>query len=435
MKGTLLFYFFCLGVSLYAQTNASAPEALPWNNFAGTIELNGNAGSLLSLEIPEAVYLGIERPDMGDVRIYDSQGNPASFVIRNLPGTIAVPSEQDVPILAWNEKAGRFTASIPGIEINTSGIAVTINPGSGRENRLYLADLSGLDNESEPSKLVLDFEEGAFFNAGVSIQKSDDLAQWERFDRTQTAAFNNNPGTDRNVFDIPRARYILLEFDGEVPPVNSALVRFDPIESPAALRETSFTGTQSEDRKNVVYRTGRFPVQKVNFVISRPDSIRVIFRERTSEAVSWHYLGESSIYRIEAPNADPLVNGPIESMGSGPYWQIDAQGEQVFTEVPSLVLLWEAQEIVFLARGQGPWTLAYGNVEYGPLVPLDIQSGAEILPALSGAAFYTGREEPKADHTARWRQIILWSVLILAAAVLSVLALWVIKSMKSVNGG
>jgi hypothetical protein len=29
----------------------------------------------------------------------------------------------------------------------------------------------------------------------------------------------------------------------------------------------------------------------------------------------------------------------------------------------------------------------------------------------------------------------LWSVLILAAAVLSVLALWVIKSMKSVNGG
>ncbi|MDR2143344.1 MAG: DUF3999 domain-containing protein, partial [Treponema sp.] len=269
----------------------------------------------------------------------------------------------------------------------------------------------------------------------VSIRKSDDLARWEDYGRAQTVAFYNNPGTDRNEFEIPEGRYLLLEFDGEIPPVSLAAARFDPVEIPAALRETPFTGTKDPGGKTVRYRTeGRFPVRKIRFSLSAPDSIRVTIRNRDSEEDDWRYAGETTVYRIESPGEAPFVNGPVEVRDRGPWWEIEALGEQVFTEVPQMTLLWEARELVFLARGGGPWTLAYGGGEYElPESSLSsVEDGTETFPASLGGGHYVKKETAKAG-TERWRQIVLWGVLGLAAAILCGLAVYIINSTK--NGG
>ncbi|MDR2767656.1 MAG: DUF3999 domain-containing protein, partial [Treponema sp.] len=219
-----------------------------------------------------------------------------------------------------------------------------------------------------------------------------------------------------------------------IPPVHSAAARFDPVEVPAAPRETSFTGIKSAGGKTVRYHTeGRFPVKKLLFSLAEPDSIRFTIKSRNSEEEDWSVIGESVVYRIEAPGEAPFVNGPVEVRGRGPWWEIEALGEQVFTEAPRMALLWEAREIVFLARGAGPWTLAYGSGGYGPSEPsLNIRNGAEIFPAVPGPARYAKPETEKVE-TERWRQIVLWGVLGLAAAVLCGLAVYIIKSTK--NGG
>ncbi|MDR1306048.1 MAG: DUF3999 domain-containing protein [Treponema sp.] len=434
-------FLFCSFIAA-ADDEPGSPGLPSIGDFAGKIEVTGNPGSLLSFEIPEDVYRGLERSDMGDIRIYDSSGNPAPFLLRGPKENITVPPEKTVPLLEWNEKAGRFAPSSPDVEISVSGAAISIYPSAGElpagqaagaaSGGLYLADLSGLDGDP-PSKLVLDFEGDAFFNARLSIRKSDDLARWEEYGRAQTAAFYNNPGTDRNEFDIPRARYLLLEFDGTTPPVNSAAVRFDPVETPAALRETSFTGTKSAGGKTVQYRTeGCFPVKQLCFSLARPDSIPVVIRNRNGEEDDWRYAGETVLYRIETPGESPLVNGPVDTFGRGPYWEIEAPGEQVFTEVPRLTILWEALEIVFLARGEGPWTLAYGNGAYGP--PESSLSGirdeAETFPAALGRRSYTA-PAGKAAGTERWGQIVLWGILGFAAAALCGLAAYIVKSAKN----
>ncbi|MDR2048064.1 MAG: DUF3999 domain-containing protein [Treponema sp.] len=420
----------------------NAPGAAsPVDDFAGKIEITGNPGSLLSFEIPEDVYRGLERPDMGDIRVYDSRGNPVPFLVRGPKAVITVPPLKNVPLLVWNEKAGRFAPSSPDVEINVSGAAITIYPSAalsaGREasGGLYLADLSFFSGGLFPSKLVLDFDGDEFFNARVSIRKSDDLARWEDYGRAQTVAFYNNPGTDRNEFEIPRGRYLLLEFDGEIPPVASAAARFDPVETPAALRETPFAGIKDPGGKTVWYRTeGRFPVRKLRFSLLSPDSIRVTIGTRDGGENDWRYAGETTIYRIEAPGDDPLVNGPVDVLGRGSDWKIEILGEQVFTEVPQMALLWEARELVFLARGGGPWTLAYGSDGYGPPESsLSAGNETETFPASLGVRRYVKRETAEKAGTERWRQIVLWGVLGLAAAILSGLAVYIIKSAK--NGG
>jgi hypothetical protein len=436
------FFLFCALIAAADSEPGTSPGLPSVDDFAGKIEVTGNPGSLLSFEIPEDVYRGLERSDMGDIRIYDSGGNPAPFLLRGPKGTITVPPEKNVPILIWNEAAGRFAPSSPDVEINVSGTAISIYPSAGElpagraaSGGLYLADLSGLDGD--PSKLVLDFEGDEFFNARLSIRKSDDLARWEAYGRTQTAAFYNNPGTDRNEFDIPRARYLLLEFDGVIPPVNSAAVRFDPVETPAALRETSFAGTKSAGGKTVRYRTGgRFPVRKLLFSLARPDSIRFTIRNRNDEEEGWNVAGESVVYRIEAPGEAPFVNGPVDVRGRGPYWEIEALGEQLFAEVPRMALLWEAREIVFLARGDGPWTLAYGSGVYGPPESsLSAEDGTETFPAALGRRSYAAPAAGEKAGTERWRQIVLWGILVFAAAVLCGLAVYIIKSAKNGETG
>ncbi|MDR1506863.1 MAG: DUF3999 domain-containing protein [Treponema sp.] len=407
------------------------------SGFAGSVEITGTPGGLLAFEIPEDVYRGLRRTDMGDIRIYDSSGNPAPFFVRGIKGTVTIPEKQNVPLLMWNEQAGRFTSSSPGIEINTQGIAVTINPPTSEKGSLYLADLSRFDGGASPSKLVLEFEQSGFFNARVSMRTSGDLSQWTDYGKTQTAAFYDNPGTDRNEFDIPRARYILLEFNGSIPAIHSAQVRFDPVENPAAMRETSFAGTKSADGKTARYHTeGRFPAARLAFSLSRPDSIRITVKDREAEEAPWRDGGETTVYRIERPGEAPSVNGPIDirtyyEESRGPYWEIEVLGEQILDEVPEMILLWEARELVFLARGNGPWTLAYGSTEYGPPEsPLSIQDGDQTFPAALGRAVYV---TPKTEKviTEKWKQMLLWGVLGLAAAVLSGLAVYIIKSVKT----
>jgi hypothetical protein len=205
------------------------------------------------------------------------------------------------------------------------------------------------------------------------------------------------------------------------------------VESPAPLRETSFSGTKLPGGKTVRYRTeGRFPVRKLLFSLTQPDSIRFTIKNRSSGEADWSFAGESVVYRIEAPGNAPSVNGPADVRDGGPYWEIEALGEQVFAEAPRMTLLWEAREIVFLARGEGPWTLAYGSGDYGPPESsLRVDDGTETFPALPGLSRYLKPENGEKAGTERWRQIVLWSVLGFAAAVLCALAGYIIKSTKN----
>ena len=423
--------------ALFLQNNAAAQEKQNFGpgDFAGTIELSGNAGSLLSLAIPGSVYRGLERPDLGDMRVYDAGGNPAPFLIRTVRGKIETLPETTVPILAWDENTRRFGAQ--GIEINTPDAAVIITGQRGEEKGIaYLADLSGLD--SAPSKLILDFEKNDYFNAALTIRSSDDLSRWNDYGKTQTAAFYNNPGTDKNEFTIPQGRYLLLNFDRTIPAINSGVVCFDPAEIPV-LDEAHFFGIKSADGKKASYDTGGcFPAAKIKFILSKPDSIRVVIRESNEPESGkndryWFSAGETIIYRIEAPGKEPSMNGALDAAGfSGPYWEIEALGEQAFTEIPVMSLLWETRELIFLARGQGPWVLAYGNADCGQPAPLLSIGEEAIFPAAIGKQTFI-RKNITEDSEQGLKQIILWGVLILSAAAVSALAVYIIKSAKKME--
>jgi hypothetical protein len=209
------------------------------------------------------------------------------------------------------------------------------------------------------------------------------------------------------------------------PPAPRELPLFDPLTVPGPRRETSVEGQKSRDGRRITYDTGAYyPVTGIDFILPEPDSVPVIVKNRFSRDEEWRFQGEETIYRFHGASGEIRKNKVLEIASPAPYWELEARGEVPFGEIPRCVLIWEPYELIFLGRGTGPWTLAYGNREYGPPgePSLNLDDAPVLIPSspLGNGRYQArvSRDTGLKDH-GPW---LLWGVLFLAAAVLTILA-------------
>jgi hypothetical protein len=432
--------FIFSGIYVFCDDPPPKPE-----DFAGAYELTGQKGGLLRLELPVEVFLGSERPDLGDLRIFNASGALVPYIIRIPPGQMVQPEPREIPFFVWKQGNEKTPPANTDIEINTSGGVVQIrNQSSGGDSSpVYLADLSAL--EQLPSELVIEADHGGnYFNTPVSLRYSADLSHWTAFDKKQILAFYGSAGANRDTLELPAAfaggenfRYLLLGMNKGAPPPVRMEARFDPSPVPAGIREKSIAGEKSGDGKTIGYNTGGFyPLFEADFVLSGADSLQVEISSRYWEDEDWNRLGRETVYRFASAAGETQKNKAFPVSSSAPYWQLQALGERAFNEAPELVIRWKMRELVFLAQGEGPWTLAYGNAgcappEEGELPQLgDGDEG--LLPALpTGLGRYEERKRGRIQEDHAYGVWLLWAVLILAAALLSALAFFIARSMKN----
>jgi hypothetical protein len=439
----IFFLFLVLLSPLHSQS------LLP-DDFAGYMVLSGSAGALLRFEIPGEVYRGLERTDRGDIRIFDAAGAMVPFLIRGVPPEEITPEPAEVPFFPWNGREGKNLPSGTDIEINTSGGVVRIknqDPAPGR-NPVYLADLSGLAYIPSSLRLSLDHR-GDYFNAPVTLYGGKELGEWRAFSRKQILAWYGNSGANRDTLELPAGEmagpgpegagipYLLIALEEGAPPLDGVTALFDPLRVPGILRETVWEGEKSADAKFIRYRMeGRYPARTIDFVLGEPDSIPVMVKNRFNEGDDWILLGRETIFLFRG-NGPPQKNDPIPLFAFAPLWELEAAGEFSFSQVPRGVVTWAPEEIIFLARGEGPWTLRYGNPGAAPLSeasldPASLSHGEEELSRAlpTGEGGYEKRSSPPPAENHGYGQWILWGILFLGVAVLSILALSIAGSMK-----
>jgi hypothetical protein len=273
------------------------------------------------------------------------------------------------------------------------------------------------------------------WNGSLILQYSKDLNAWNRFGGRQTLVFpgQTESQTNRNSVNLPGqdAPYVLLSMDKNTPALRKVTAVFNTLTRPETLRETVFPGTKSGDSFSVSYNTeGCFPGAALDFLLPGADSINVEILCRNSEEDPWQFWDEGTIFRIGA-GPDLRKNKPWTGKTSYPFWKINSRGGIPFASVPGLLLTWEPYSIVFLARGKGPWILAYGNRDAAPAGNLPRQfQDQETQPAV-----ITGSEirQTRPAKEPAWKQWILWASLILAVAALSAMAYYMAKSMRKQN--
>jgi hypothetical protein len=142
-----------LAVSLFlSAAPLPAQDKLPKPaDFAGEITLDGEGGRLLKIELPEAVFRGLRRSDLGDIRVFDADGAAVPFLTRPVPGALETPPPREIPFFPWKEEAGRTLPETADIELDAAGTVLRVKSRNAAqlERQAYLLDLSGLEYPPE----------------------------------------------------------------------------------------------------------------------------------------------------------------------------------------------------------------------------------------------------------------------------------------------
>ena len=136
------------------------------------------------------------------------------------------------------------------------------------------------------------------------------------------------------------------------------------------------TGTRTADRP------GEFqfdlgagpPVDRLNLELPELNTVtEADFLSRSDTKSPWHPVAQGVFYRLQSTDGE-LRNGPVASkISPDRFWLVRVRqpSSALGTGVLRLEAGWRALEVVCLARGTGPFTLAYGSGSVtGAVTPL-----------------------------------------------------------------
>jgi hypothetical protein len=168
----------------------------------------------------------------------------------------------------------------------------------------------------------------------------------------------------------------------------------------------------------------------------------VAWEARTAAQDPWHGIGSSIVYRLRQDIGEVVSNELAVAPMPLRFFRarIDPRAGGVGATPPGLLAGWYPQEVVFAARGSGPFELAYGSRRVAPgalpiatLVPgyaagkpLPDNVGVATISTSPSTANLAALREPL--DAKRW---LLWGSLVLASLFLAYMALRLAQQMRT----
>jgi hypothetical protein len=316
-----------------------------------------------------------------------------------------------------------------GAVIDVTGNA---KPGGGAVTA-YLLDLAHAGAPVQALELRWDTPAQGFV-AAVTVEASDDLSHWRSVLRGAMLADlsygEHRLRRDRIELSPTRGRYLRVTWPPSLQGVTLTAVQVvlapTVAEAPPHWRAAAGHSDPAEPGEYQFDAGGRFPVDRARLRFPQRNTVvQVTLLSRARADGPWVTRYAGLQYSLD------LEGGLLESelpqwrVVSDRYWRlrVDLAGGGLGSGMPELSLRWTPQRLVFVARGEPPYTLAYGSASAtasraalsGLLQQLG--DGARLLqPAAVGSALELGG--PTAllppPPPLPWKQWLLWAALILA---------------------
>jgi len=456
-------------LTLPAVVAAAHDADLSPQDFAyGMVIVTPGAAAAYRVTIPPEVYLKSARPQLGDLQVFNDHGEPVPYAIEQPPAPADThPAPRALTLFALRDdtpdalRAMRVTIAAQGaaVSVQTTGGGTTAGAdapgGAGRADSSagaqstpgatisYVLDAQALDDPIAAIQLHWPAD-AADYAGRMRVAAGDTLGVWHTVVDAAPIANLHADGAqlleDRIEVPATRARFWRLSWVGKPPPfaVTSAAVE------QASGRDTAERSHLIVPGTPVRERPGEFefdlgaqpPVDRVNIELPESNSIlNAEFLSRSEARDPWHHVASGGIYRLQGADGD-LRNAPVAiGINTDRFWLLRAPPmKSAFGNgIPQLVVQWRAPELVFLARGAAPFTLAYG-------------SGSAIGAATSFAALPTTVSTLRASLAAPhalggddrlqpgskfpWKNGLLWLVLAAAVVLLAGMALRLAKDLK-----
>jgi hypothetical protein len=421
---------------------SSMVQALPLSphDFAfGLPVITTREAAAYRFSLPLTVYQDSVREDLGDIRLFNAGGVAVPFSLRR-PAVQAPVHKPAIALPVFPLHAGSPVV-IDGIHvtIDPPRAAINLQTHNGSAGDLlanqYILDGRALD--SAVSALRMSWPDAASDYSGrVSVEASDDLGSW----RTVVAAApianlraNGRMLIENRIALAPTAaKYWRIKWLGASPAFEISSVVAEPAESlPAPERATlEVSGKPDPDNANdYLFDLGAHaPVSRVNIVLSEVNTtVGVELSSRRTAKDPWRIVARAAFYRVKTADAEQQ-NAPLEvRIDDDRYWRARiADGAGPPREPLRLHVEWIPNEVTFLAQGQGPFLLAYGNATAirAEADLSQIPATLQIAPAGVGSRQVLGGEARLVGNPPAfpWMRAVLWGVLLSAVILLAWMA-------------
>ena len=435
-----------LGMIAYA----SAPTLTPQSFIEGIPVRTAGEMPVQVLELPLSVYRTVQRPDLGDLRVFDADGQEVPYaLLRNdlrpaqtrttplrffrlegevVPETLRLRLEQEGTTLDLSAPATAVTQP-PAYLLHTSELE-----GVMTELRLEWADTG--QNKDRVSD----------FLTTLSVEVSDDLQAWRPLSTASLARLERDGNRlERNVIPLPptTASYLrLTSLEGALPPLTGvqALTQTEAVRGP--LETLTLAPRQSDEEGRYTFNAAAFlPVSSAQLLLPQPNTlVRTELLSSTSSEEPWTRRYTGLRYRVVQEEQDltspPMTFAPTTDR----YWQVRTAraGGGVGQGELRLKLRYHPHTLLFLARGEGPYMLAYGSptATSAAFEPSEL---AQIPADMTLAGLPRARAEPPVTlagtsllgetRSFPWSQVLLWSVLVLGVGLLGWLAFGLLRQL------
>ncbi|MCK5219678.1 DUF3999 domain-containing protein, partial [bacterium] len=408
--------------------------------YAIPLALEDEAGAIYEVVLPGIVYQRLTRVDMGDMRIFNQAGGVVSHTLQQTAEEIS-ESEKEVEErlqlkhFALYRPATKVLSDEVRIHVSTNGAIVDVaTQGAGTKKnivRAYLIDASHLDKNIK--QLLLEWKNtGQHFFEEVNVDYSNDLNQWHRLVSGATLAdlAHQNVIFGKKYIDLPVGKYKYLRLTWPMGSKNiqlnrviamlSMTIQQEPMVAWAAIKPVKITNNIIDYDSQAVY-----PVKRVKIKLPEKNvAYKIELLTRFPKQRKWKSRFSGLIYRMEVKGKS-FENEVIKMRYDtpDPFWRVQfmnhSESSQQIKEPPLLELEYFPHKLLFMARGKGPFKLAYGSVSVQPLE--DTLSGlvksvkpADIKSAKLGEEIVLGGEaklKPPLLPT-NWQEWMVWLIML-----------------------
>lgn len=421
-------------------------------------------GAVYSLPIPGEVYRTVRRSDLGDIRIFNGAGEPVPHALRVLASLEASAGEyRDVPFFPLYEEEAVTDGNVSlSVRRNADGTIIDIDSGKieqqgERKPSGYLLDLGDKPEDIFALEFFWKVDKAHASNS-VMVQQSSDLQHWWTLVHKATLVdleYGGNRVQQRKI-NLPHRseRYLKIIWLQKQQP--SELQRVKGQSRVSVSRQNMqwvslYNGTKGKADEKIIIDFAteyRLPVRSVRLQFPEVNSIvSASVQSRMNQENSWREQCRGVFYALEI-NGERLQSEPCSfSPTNDREWRLivldDGSGLAGSGRNLILDLGWQSDELLFMARGTGPFVFAYGSGKLENdsgksssdmvLTAVQLHKDGNILqPAELGKRIELGGEKalvPPPPPTP-WKIWLLWSVLVAGVIGMAIMAINLTKELR-----
>lgn len=351
-----------------------AVHATSLGNYAHHAEIKGEgAGPFFHLALTMEVYRNSLSLGLQDLRVFNAAGEIVPYALM-LKTDIPQPTVEQTELRGFPLYSDAQTTN-QGIQIRReqNGALVSIEPSKPTLTHKLTGVI--LDASHVVAPLVaLDVALPEYRQPfqRFRIEASDDLKDWRGVHDSATIAVltQGDARIEQRRIELPalHAKYLRLTWidPQDIPSLPKVIATSSatlPQIQPELLWSETLPPLPSKNGEIIYRLNGVLPVERIRFLLPQINTLTPAqILARNNDKQPWHKLSDTVLYRLASKGAE-FLSPDIDLEGeaiSELQIKLDARAGGVGSTPPQIKFAIQPQQLVFLARGNGPFTLAWG---------------------------------------------------------------------------